>query len=82
MNGTGIATSNAATITIGSFPVQSFLACDLNRDGSITAADVQLMFNQALGASQPATDLNGDGVVNVVDVQVSVGTALGLLLCW
>jgi hypothetical protein len=81
MNGAGIVTSSAATLTIGSFPPQAFLACDLNRDGSVNAADVQLLVNQALGLIAPTADLYKNGVVNVVDVQAGAGTALGLLLC-
>ena len=51
--------------------------CDLNQDGSVTATDVQLMINQALGMAS-ATDLSSDGVANGVDVQIVVNAALSL----
>jgi len=53
------------------------LSCDLNQDGAVNVADVQLMMNQALGTATCAADLNGDGNCNVVDVQRIVNTSLG-----
>jgi hypothetical protein len=51
--------------------------CDLVHNGSITAADVQLVANQALGWTAGVNDLNGDGIVNIVDVQIEMNAALG-----
>jgi hypothetical protein len=51
--------------------------CDLQLNGNINAADVQLIVNQALGLTHAVNDLNGDGAVNVVDVQVEIDAALG-----
>jgi hypothetical protein len=56
---------------------QTLSACDVNRDGNINIADVQMAFNGALGTGTPTTDLNNDGVVNVTDVQIIVDAALG-----
>jgi hypothetical protein len=64
-------TSNALT-----FPI--FSACDLQQNGNINVADVQVVINEALGAMQPSSDLNGDGMVNVVDVQIVINAVLGL----
>jgi sugar lactone lactonase YvrE len=52
--------------------------CDLNGDGSVNVADVQLIINEALGAIPPIHDLNHDGVVNVADVQIVINAALGM----
>jgi hypothetical protein len=54
-------------------------ACDINGNGSINVADVQLEINEALGAALPANDLNGDHVVNVADVQIVINAVLGLV---
>ena len=50
--------------------------CDLNGDGAVNVADLQLEINEALGAAPPVHDLNGDGVVNVADVQVALDAVL------
>ncbi len=52
--------------------------CDVNLDGSVTAADAQLMVNEALGLAAAANDLTADGVANTVDVQIVVDAALNL----
>ena len=46
------------------------IACDLNGDGVVDAADVQIAINQSLGkAPCKKADLDRDGACNVVDVQ-------------
>ena len=52
--------------------------CDLNSDGIVNVADVQLAVNQAM-ATQPCTngDLDGDGRCDVTDVQREINAALG-----
>ena len=50
--------------------------CDLNGDGSVNVADLQLVINEAMGAAPPVHDLNGDGVVNVADVQIALDAVL------
>jgi probable HAF family extracellular repeat protein len=50
--------------------------CDVNRDGSVNASDVQQLINQASGIASPANDLNGDGRVNVIDVEIDIDAAL------
>ncbi len=50
-------------------------ACDLNGDGMINNADVQLILNQVLGTTPAVTDLNGDGAVNILDLQLEVNAA-------
>ena len=52
---------------------------DVNKDGSVNVADVQLAVNQALAITACSTgDVNGDAVCNVSDVQIVVNKALGL----
>ena len=58
--------------------VSTFSACDIGQNGNINVADVQLVVNEALGATQAANDLNGDGAVNVVDIQLEIDAVLGL----
>jgi hypothetical protein len=55
-----------------------FGPCDVNQNGIINVADVQLIIDEALGVAPAVNDLNGDGVVNVLDVQIEVNAALGL----
>jgi hypothetical protein len=55
-----------------------FNACDLQRNGSIGVADVQLIINEALGVITARDDLNGDGVVNVIDIQTEINAVLNL----
>jgi hypothetical protein len=50
--------------------------CDLDSNGIVDPADVQIVMNEALGAAQPVDDLNGDGVVNVVDAQIVINGAI------
>jgi hypothetical protein len=56
---------------------QTFSACDVNRDGNINIADVQMALSGALGSGTATTDLNNDGAVNVADVQIIIDAALG-----
>ena len=65
-------TTTCVTLAISGF------TCDLNGDGSVSVADVQLIINEALGVIPAVHDLNHDGVVNVVDVQKEINAALGL----
>ena len=67
----------AISFTPQVFQVGPASACDISQNGT-NVVDVQLIVNQALGASPAANDLNGDGVVNVVDVQLVTNAALGL----
>ena len=54
-------------------------SCDLNRDGTINVADVQLSVNQTVGTIPCTTaDLIGNGICNVVGVQRMINSALGL----
>ncbi len=56
---------------------------DLNGDGTITAADVQLMVNEVIAArTSPGAcvdDLNGDGKCDLVDVFQVLLKSLGLI---
>jgi hypothetical protein len=56
----------------------TYSPCNLQQDGSISVADVQLMINEALGLAAALNDLNSDGVVNAVDVQIVIDVALGV----
>lgn len=51
--------------------------CDLNSDGVVDVADVQLEINQSLGVNQCGNgDLDGNGLCNVIDVQRVVNAVL------
>jgi hypothetical protein len=53
-------------------------SCDINGDGVINAADIQLAINQALGLSACTTaDLQQNGRCNVIDVQRVINASLG-----
>lgn len=51
---------------------------DLNGDGTVTLADVQLMLTQSLGGAPCTSDQNGDGKCDIYDVYNVVLRALGL----
>jgi hypothetical protein len=54
----------------------SFSPCDVNHNGVINIADVQLIINEALG--MPCTaDVNGDGKCDIVDVQRVITATIG-----
>ena len=48
---------------------QALNACDLNKDGSVDLADVQLSVNMALGLAPCTSTILGAGVCNIVVVQ-------------
>ena len=52
---------------------------DLNRDGGINEADVQLMLDVILGetSEEYCADIDGDGFVDVQDLQALVNIVLG-----
>jgi hypothetical protein len=56
---------------------------DVTGDGQVTAVDVQIVINLALGRQAPDgvafqdADLNGDGAVDAIDVQLVINAALG-----
>lgn len=52
-------------------------SCDLNADGAVNVADVQLIVNEMLGVIPAVHDLNHDGLVNIVDVQKEINAAMG-----
>jgi len=74
---TGHITVAGETFTVTQTNQATFSPCDLQQDGAVGAADIQLLINQALGLSGPPLDLNGDGVVNVVDVEIEANAVLG-----
>ena len=54
------------------------LTCDLNGDGVVNAADVQIAANQAIGTAACTTaDLTETGVCSVVDVQRVFNASIG-----
>lgn len=66
---TTVATSSSSKVTS---------ACDLNGDGLVNAADVQLAINQALGLiACTNADLQQNGKCNVVDVQRIINASMG-----
>jgi hypothetical protein len=73
-----------ATLDIGAFEyaASALSRCDMNRDGSVNAADVQWLASVAIGATTgTGGDLNSDGKVNVVDVQLLTNVVLGNTSC-
>ena len=71
--------SSIATGANPGLPPVSPGACDLNGDGVVNVADVQLAVNQAVGAvACSSADLDGDGSCNVIDVQRIINADLGL----
>jgi hypothetical protein len=53
-------------------------SCDLNSDGQVNAADVQIAIGQALGTSAcGSADLLQNGQCNVVDVQRVINASMG-----
>ena len=52
-------------------------ACDLNGDGAVNIADVQLAVNMTVGSAPCAANIMGAGVCNIVVVQRIVNSALG-----
>ena len=70
-----LANALSTSCTAGTVTV---FTCDLNGDGLVNVADVQIIINEALGVIPAVHDLNHDGVVNVVDVQKEINAALGL----
>ena len=65
----------ATACTVGTITLPP---CDINSDGTVNVADVQLIINEALGVVPAVHDLNHDGAVNVADVQKVINAALGL----
>jgi hypothetical protein len=61
-------------------PSSSGPTCDLNHDSVLNVLDIQLMINQAIGASSCTNDLNSDGKCDVIDVQ-RVVNAVGGAAC-
>jgi hypothetical protein len=59
-------------------PVVTANACDLNGDGVVNAADVQIAISQALGSTAcGSADLMHSGQCSVVDVQRVINASLG-----
>jgi hypothetical protein len=73
-----VTASTAGVSTPASFTLTNTLSCNIKGYGTTNVVDVQMMINEALGATPAANDLNRDGVVNVVDVQIVINPVLGL----
>jgi hypothetical protein len=60
-------------------PVYATMACtsDVNGDGKIDLADLQLLAAMATGEPNARCDLNGDGKVNLDDFQLVLDAILG-----
>ncbi len=62
----------------GSFGKSAPPTCDLNGDGTVNAADVQIAISQALGTLPCTTaDLDQNGQCTIVDVQRMINASLG-----
>jgi uncharacterized repeat protein (TIGR01451 family) len=72
VSGGGSASASAQDVTV----IGVTNSCDLQQNGNINVADVQLSINEALGLSAAVNDLNADGVVNVMDVQIEINAVL------
>ncbi len=74
---------NVATTSTGTYSLTILDKRDLNGDGTVTAADVQLMVNEVIAArTSPGAcvdDLNGDGKCDLVDVFQVLLKSLGLI---
>jgi len=62
---------------IQSVSAQTLSPCDINKDGVVNIADVQLMVDEALGTSACTTNLDGSGTCDIADVQRVITAALG-----
>ncbi len=51
--------------------------CDLNGDGVVNVADVQIAVNEVLGLSACTMNLDGTGTCDITDVQRIIAAALG-----
>jgi len=75
------ADNNGSTVTVGAaapFALSTVSVCDVNGDGTVTAADMTAALPYYLQQSTctPVFDLNSDGVCNVLDLQI-LATAIG-----
>jgi hypothetical protein len=62
----------------GSVTPPAQVSCDINTDGRVDLADVQLSIDQSLGAGACGTaDLDQNGKCNIIDVQRAINAALG-----
>ncbi len=80
----GILTIAGQTFSVIQSGIQSGgLRCDLNGDGLVTAADVQILVNLLLGTGScaGACDLNHDGKIDAADLQLLTNVALGQIPC-
>ena len=65
-----------------SWPPVTRNPCDLNGDGKVDSADVDIAIKAALGTvPNMQADLNGDGVVNALDVQLLIAVVSGKVKC-
>lgn len=77
-----LASTSAQQLARRPAPVRNRIAvnaCDVNADGAVTVADLQIVIDEALGylPFTPLADVNRDGVVNVVDFQIVLNADLG-----
>jgi hypothetical protein len=69
---------NATKVPVALTITETGSPCDTNQSGTIDAASVQKVVNEALGVTSAKNDLNHDGVVNVVDAQIVINAVLNL----
>jgi hypothetical protein len=74
----GTITIGNQIVTVNQTGATPSSACDVQHNGNINVADVQLIINEALGVAPAVNNLSGDGVVNVVDVLIEINATLGL----
>ena len=70
----------AVCLAVSSIALSDLVACDVNRDGQVSAVDIQIAINSvlALDAGSPEADVDLTGSINAVDVQLVINAALAL----
>ena len=74
--------SGEAVSVTGEYEPAPRVTGDVNGDGQVTAVDVQLAINAALGFQiDPSydADMTGDGNVTATDIQIVINAALGII---
>lgn len=77
---TRVVTCSGAVLVLLAIPLAAqthFSPCDLNQDGAVNAADVQLAINMALGVTPCSAQIGGLGLCNVAVVQRVINATLG-----
>jgi hypothetical protein len=74
-------TGQKELVTVTALIVDILSPCDLDSDGAVGDADVDVLVHQGLGDAACTADMNSDGICNIVDVQRLVRVVMGLDAC-